>query len=109
MSGSVTEFDRNSVLTFTRPNSSVQWWRDANPVQAAAHDAYITENYINTGKMTVAWENTGNENVTRVATTWSSPEGKLEFLEDPMIVTYLAARDAYNEANSILKNLALSA
>ena len=92
----------SSILIFTRPNNSVQWWRDANPERAAAHEAYLQEHFFSTGRMTVNWEDTGDENAIRVYTVWTKPEDKLAFAEDQTILAWRNDRNAYNEANGII-------
>lgn len=83
--------------TFTRPNLQTQWH------QQVIDGSYFRTTYIETGKLALL-NNTVSEDglVMNHEAFWINEAEWLSHKEDPNIIQYFAARDAYNDSNGII-------
>ena len=82
---------------FTRPNTGVKWHFEV------IDGSYFRKTYIDTGKIVLLNNTISEDGLTfNHEAFWIDEAAWLEHKQDPKIIEYFAARDAYNDANGIV-------
>jgi hypothetical protein len=89
------------TATFTRPNTSVAWFR-----QSDDFTNHFEINYRQTGKILEASSTISPDGLTLTRTaTWASRADFMSLLEDGQYQILMASRDAHVTANGIVVNI----
>lgn len=90
---------------YYRPNTSVPFHNEKVNGVAPIDGTYFKETYINPGKMIYISNTHSEDGLTMFhESIWIDEETRLAHLQDPQIVSFYAARDAYNSQNGITFN-----